>query len=218
MTALELVTTFSETELAEVSAAINTLHNGHEVSAATSADVEQEAIQVLTKLHRTSPVAKSAGSTLKCGDTTHLVPVTAAGMKAAATIGSVTRHGTPRADQHELQLKIAQAKVSESRGPGYRNGTFSVTMNEAPKFRLCSTRTSWFAKLKCDLSLTNANIMTRAQVLPVGGLRVGDTTDFTIFSDGLMARSSVGGSGASGYHQVIETDSEVCSRSLIRAL
>ena len=66
---------------------------------ATNAGVEQEseAIQVLTKLNRTPPVAKSAGSTLKCGDTTHLVPVTAAGTKATATIGSVIR--TPRADQ-----------------------------------------------------------------------------------------------------------------------
>ena len=59
--------------------------------------------------------------------------VTAAGMKAAANIGSVTRHGTSLADQHELQLKIARAKVSESRGPGYRNGILSVSLNEAPK-------------------------------------------------------------------------------------
>jgi hypothetical protein len=104
------------------------------VSGATSADVEQEAIQVLTKLHRTSPAAKSAGSTLKCGDTTHLVPVTAAGMKAAATIGSVTRLGASMADQHELQLKIARAKVIESRGPSYRNtGVLSVSLNEAPE-------------------------------------------------------------------------------------
>jgi hypothetical protein len=118
MTALELVTSLSETELTAVCAAINTIHNGPEVSAATSADVEQEAIQVLTKLHRTSPAAKSAGSTLKCGlgDTTHLVPVTAAGMKAAATIGSVRRLDTSLADQHELQVKIARAKVSESGG------------------------------------------------------------------------------------------------------
>ena len=104
------------------------------VSVASSADVEQEAIQVLTKLHRTSPAAKSAGSTLRCGDTTHLVPVNAAGVKAAATIGSVTRLGTSLADQRELQLKIARAKVSESRGPSYRNnGILSVSLNEAPK-------------------------------------------------------------------------------------
>ncbi len=116
MTALELVTSLSETELTAVCAAINTIHNEPEVSVATSADIEQEAIQVLTKLHRTSPAAKSAGSTLNCGDTTHLVPVTAAGVKATATIGSVTRLGTSLADQRELQLrlKIARAKVSES--------------------------------------------------------------------------------------------------------
>jgi hypothetical protein len=69
---------------------------------------------------------------LKCGDsdTTHLVPVTAAGMKAAATIGSVTCLGTSLADQHELQLKIARAKVSESRGPGYRNGILKIRESE----------------------------------------------------------------------------------------
>jgi hypothetical protein len=134
MTALELVTSLSETELTAVCAAINTIHNEPEVSVATSADVEQEAIQVLTKLHRTSPAAKSAGSTLKCGDTTHLVPVNAAGVKAEATIGSVTRLGTSLADQRELQLKIARAKVIESTGPGYRNnGILSVSLNEAPK-------------------------------------------------------------------------------------
>jgi hypothetical protein len=71
---------------------------------------------------------------LNCGDTTHLVPVTAAGVKVTATIGSVTRLGTSLADQRELQLKIARAKVSESRGPSYRNnGILSVSLNEAPK-------------------------------------------------------------------------------------
>ena len=130
MTAMELVTSLSVNELAEVCAAINARQNeDHDAGAV----VEHEAIQVLTKLHRTSPAAKSAGSTFKCGDTTHLVPVTAAGMKAAATIGSVTRLGTSLADQHELQLKIERAKVSESRGPGYRNGILSVSLNEAPK-------------------------------------------------------------------------------------
>ena len=95
---------------------------------------KRRSTEVLTKLHRTSPAAKSAGSTLNCGDTTHLVPVTAAGVKATATIGSVTRLGTSLADQRELQLKIARAKVSESRGPSYRNnGILSVSLNEAPK-------------------------------------------------------------------------------------
>ena len=121
MTAMELVTSLSVNELAEVCVAINTRQNEDD---ATSAVVEQEseAIQVLTKLNRTTPVAKSAGSTLRGGDTTHLVPVTATGMKATATIGSVIR--TPRADQREISLKIAQAKVNESRGHGYRNGFF----------------------------------------------------------------------------------------------
>ena len=44
MTALELVTSLSETELTAVCAAINTIHNEPEVSVATSADIEQEAI------------------------------------------------------------------------------------------------------------------------------------------------------------------------------
>jgi uncharacterized protein YaaQ len=133
MTAMELVTSLSVNELTEVCAAINTRQNEDD---ATSAVVEQEseAIQVLTKLNRTTPVANSAGFTLKCGDTTHLVPVNAAGIKATATIGSVTRHGTSLADQRELQLKIARAKVAESRGPGYRNtGILSVSLNEAPE-------------------------------------------------------------------------------------
>lgn len=130
MTAMELVTSLSVNELAEVCAAINTRQNEDD---ATSAVVEQEseAIQVLTKLNRTTPVANSAGSTLKGGDTTHLVPVTATGMKATATIGSVIR--TPRADQREISLKIAQAKVNESRGRGYRNGLYSVIVDEAPE-------------------------------------------------------------------------------------
>ena len=68
------------------------------------------------------------------------------------------------------------------------------------KFRLCSTRTSLFANLKCDLCVTNANIMTRAQVL--GGSVIPQTA--LLFSDGLMAGSSVGGSCE--YHQVLETD------------
>jgi hypothetical protein len=67
------------------------------------------------------------------------------------------------------------------------------------KFRLCSTRTSLFANLNCDLCVTNANIMTRAQVL--GGSVIPQTL---LFSDGLMAGSSVGGSCE--YHQVLETD------------
>ncbi len=61
-----------------------------------------------------------------------MVPVTAAGMKGTATIGSVIR--TPRADQREISLKIAQAKVDASRGPGYRSGIlFSVSVDEAPE-------------------------------------------------------------------------------------
>ncbi len=43
--------------------------------------------------------------------------------------------GPPRADQHEILLKIAQAKVNESRGPGYRNGMFSVSVDEAASGR-----------------------------------------------------------------------------------
>ena len=70
-------------------------------------------------------------------------------MKATATIGSVIR--TPRADQREISLKIAQAKVNESRGRGYRNGILSVTrsLNEAPeRTPLFDTNDEWFAKRK----------------------------------------------------------------------
>jgi hypothetical protein len=146
MTAMELVTSLSVNELTEVCAAINTRQNEDD---ATSAVVEQEseAIQVLTKLNRTTPAAKSAGSTLKGGDTTHLVPVTATGMKATATIGSVIR--TPRADQREISLQIAQAKVNESRGRGFRNGLYSVSVDEAPeRTPLFDTYDEWFAKRK----------------------------------------------------------------------
>jgi hypothetical protein len=97
MTAMELVTSLSVNELAEVCAAINTRQNE---DASAVVEQESEAIQVLTKLNRTTPVAKSAGSTLKGGDTTHLVPVTATGMKATATIGSVIRRGPINAKYH----------------------------------------------------------------------------------------------------------------------
>jgi hypothetical protein len=140
MTAMELVTSLSVNELAEICAAINTRQNEDDATSDAvehdAVEQESEAIQVLTKLNRTTPVTKSAGSTLNCGDTTHLVPVTAAGVKATATIGSVTRLGTSLADQRELQLKIARAKVSESRGPSYRNNgilSVSLSLNEAPK-------------------------------------------------------------------------------------
>ena len=131
MTAQQLVATFSETELSEVCAAINTMQN--EAHDATSAVVEQEseAIQVLTKLNRTSPVAKSVGSTSKGGDTTHLVPMAATGNKAS-TIISVTRLPITRADQEATQLKCALAKVNAPFG-GHRNGMYSVNVDEAPE-------------------------------------------------------------------------------------
>ena len=76
-----------------------------------------------------------------------MVPVTATGMKATATIGSVIR--TPRADQREISLQIAQAKVNESRGRGYRNGLYSVIVDEAPeRTPLFDTYDEWFAKRK----------------------------------------------------------------------
>ena len=63
MTAQQLVATFSETELSEVCAAINTIHNGPEVNAATTADGVQEAIQALISFTRKpSSVDKSAES------------------------------------------------------------------------------------------------------------------------------------------------------------
>jgi hypothetical protein len=55
LTALELVQTLSETELAEVSAAINTIQNGPEVGATTSSDDVQEAIQALISFNRRKP-------------------------------------------------------------------------------------------------------------------------------------------------------------------
>ena len=57
MTAMELVTSLSVNELTEVCAAINTRQNeDHDAGAV----VEHEAIQVLTKLNSTSPVATSS--------------------------------------------------------------------------------------------------------------------------------------------------------------
>jgi hypothetical protein len=133
MTAQQLVATFSETELSEVCAAINTMQN--EAHDATSAVVEQEseAIQVLTKLNRTSPVAKSVGSTSKGGDTTHLVPMAATGNKAS-TIISVKRLPITRADQEATQLKCALAKVNASLN-GHRNRMFSLRLivDDAPE-------------------------------------------------------------------------------------
>ena len=149
MTAQQLVATFSETELSEVCAAINTMQN--EAHDATSAVVEQEseAIQVLTKLNRTSPVAKSVGSTSKGGDTTHLVPMAATGNKAS-TIISVTRLPITRADQEATQLKCALAKVNAPFN-GHHNRMFSLTEDDAPKspplFRV-DTNDEWFAKRK----------------------------------------------------------------------
>ena len=53
------------------------------------------------------------------------------------------------ADQREFSLKIAQAKVNESRGRGYRNGILSVSLNEAPeRTPLFDTNDEWFAKRK----------------------------------------------------------------------
>ena len=117
MTAQQLVATFSENELSEVCAAINTMHNeAHDAtSAVVTVEQESEAIQVLTKLNRTAPqaVAKSAGSTLKGGDTTHVVPVKTADKNLkASTIISVTRLPTTRADQEATRLKCALAKVN----------------------------------------------------------------------------------------------------------
>ena len=149
MTAQQLVATFSETELSEVCAAINTIQSGSEVGAATSDDGEEEAIQFLTKLNRTSLVAKSAGSTLKGGDTTHVVPVKTADKKAS-TIISVTRLPTTRADQEATQLKCALAKVNAPFN-GHHNRMFSLTEDDAPKspplFRV-DTNDEWFAKRK----------------------------------------------------------------------
>ena len=48
-----------------------------------------------------------------------------------------------------LQLKIARAKVNESRGHGYRNGLYSVIVDEAPeRTPLFDTYDEWFAKRK----------------------------------------------------------------------
>ena len=85
MTASELVATLSETELAEVCAAINTMHNGPEVGAATSADGEQEATQALISFNR-KPASfdKSAESNSQPDgtSTTQLAPF--AGKKVAS--------------------------------------------------------------------------------------------------------------------------------------
>jgi hypothetical protein len=95
LTALELVQTLSETELAEVSAAINTIHKGPEASATTSSDDVQEAIQALISFNRRKPssVDKPVESNLQPdgASTTQLVPF--AGKKAASI--TVVRHAPP---------------------------------------------------------------------------------------------------------------------------
>ena len=149
MTAQQLVATFSENELSEVCAAINTMHNEAHDATGAVAEQESEAIQVLTKLNRTSPVAKSVGSTSKGGDTTHLVPMAATGNKAS-TIISVKRLPITRADQEATQLKCALAKVNAPFN-GHHNRMFSLTEDDAPKspplFRV-DTNDEWFAKRK----------------------------------------------------------------------
>ena len=125
------------------------MHNEAHDATGAVAEQESEAIQVLTKLNRTSPVAKSVGSTSKGGDTTHLVPMAATGNKAS-TIISVTRLPITRADQEATQLKCALAKVNASLN-GHSNRMFSLIEDDAPKstplFRV-DTNDEWFAKRK----------------------------------------------------------------------
>jgi hypothetical protein len=135
-----LVQTFSETELADsevrVSAAINTIHNGPEVSATTSSGDVQKAIQALISFNRrkhTSSVDKPAESNSQesqpdGASTTQSVPF--AGKKAASITAAAVRHAPPP-DQEEQLRKIALpvAKVNAAKGNGHRHGFNSVTAN-----------------------------------------------------------------------------------------
>ena len=146
MTALELVTSLSETELTAVCAAINTIHNAPEVSAATNhdADVEQEAIQVLTNFHRRGTSHKPAESNSQPDgtSTTQLVPFAS---KKAASITAV-RHAPPP-DQEEQLRKIALAKVNAAKGHGHRHGMYSLVIEDAKpeKRRLFATNEEFFS-------------------------------------------------------------------------
>ena len=146
LTALELVQTLSETELAEVSAAINTIHNGPEVSATTSSDDVQEAIQALISFNRRKPssVDKPAESNSQPDgtSTTQLVPFAS---KKAASITAV-RHAPPP-DQEEQLRKIALAKVNAAKGHGHRHGMYSLVIEDAKpeKRRLFATNEEFFS-------------------------------------------------------------------------
>jgi hypothetical protein len=146
LTALELVQTLSETELSEVTAAINTIQNGPEVGATTSSDDVQEAIQALISFNRRKPssVDKSAESNSQpdSASTTQLVPFTG---KKAANITAV-RHPPP--PNHEEQLRnIALAKVNATRGNGHRHGMNSVMIEDVKpeKLRLFATNEEFFS-------------------------------------------------------------------------
>ena len=147
LTALELVQTLSETELAEVSAAINTIHNVPEVGAATTADGVQEATQALISFTRkpssVDKPAESTGNSQSDGTgTTQLVPFTG---KNTASITAV-RH-SPSPNQEEQLRKIALAKVSAARGKGHHHGMNSVMIEDAKpeKLRLFATNEEFFS-------------------------------------------------------------------------
>ncbi len=139
--------TLSETELAEVSAAINTIHNGPEVSATTSSDDVQEAIHALISFNRRKPssVDKPAESNSQPdgASTTQLVPF--AGKKAANI--TAVRHAPPP-DQEEQLRKIALAKVNAAKGIGHRHGFNSVIIEDAKpeKLRLFATNEEFFSR------------------------------------------------------------------------
>ena len=136
----------SATELAEVSAAINTIHNVPEVGAATTADDVQEAIQALISFNRRKPssVDKSAESNSQSDgtSTTQLVPFTG---KNTASITAV-RH-SPSPNQEEQLRKIALAKVNAAKGNGHRHGMNSVMIEDAKpeKLRLFATNEEFFS-------------------------------------------------------------------------
>jgi hypothetical protein len=149
LTALELVQTLSETELAEVSAAINTIQNGPEVGATTSSDDVQEAIQALISFNRRKPssVDKPAESNSQPdgASTTQLVPFAGKNLKAASI--TAVRHAPPP-DQEEQLRKIALAKVNAAKGIGHRHGFNSVIIEDAKpeKLRLFATNEEFFSR------------------------------------------------------------------------
>ena len=135
---MELVTSLSVNELAEVCAAINSMHN--EAHDATSADVEQESEATQVVKYSAQPKPAATG---KATDTTHIVPI-----QPTARVGNVTR--TPNKTSHGDLLNMARIKVGAQFGGRQRQESLIMSdVDEAPERRhWFDTNDEWFAKRK----------------------------------------------------------------------